>query len=97
MFPRIRVFCDEFGWGGFLVVCFRYKISPNQENNICCGEKGGPNATFNLFFLGLGWPWGWGVRRFHDARSIFSSKYVFEPSILCYVSNTLIVSTEVYT
>ena len=19
--------------------------------------KSGPNATFNLFFLGLGWPW----------------------------------------
>ena len=35
--------------------------------------KSGPNATFNLIFLGLGWPWGWGARRFHDNVYIFSN------------------------
>ena len=42
---------------GFLVVCFLYKINSNPRKTICCGEKSGPNATFNLnlFFLGLGW------------------------------------------
>ena len=25
--------------------------------NIFCGKKVAPNATFNLFFLGWGWPW----------------------------------------
>ena len=35
--------------------------------------KSGPNATFNLIFLGLGWPWGWGVRRFHDITYMFSN------------------------
>ena len=26
--------------------------------------KSGPDATFNVNFIGFGWPFGWGVRRF---------------------------------
>ena len=56
----IRVFCGEFGWVRFLVVYFPYKTNLDPRKMICCGKKW-PNATFNLIFLGLGWPW---VREF---------------------------------
>ena len=46
--------CGEFGWVGLLVVYFPHKINPNSRKNICCGTKGGPNVTFDLIFLGLG-------------------------------------------
>ena len=45
----------ECGWVGFLTVCFPYKSIPAYEK-IAVGKRG-PNATFDLFFLGLGWPW----------------------------------------
>ena len=32
------------------------KPIPSQEKIFAVG-KSGPNATFNLFFLGSGWPW----------------------------------------
>ena len=48
--------CGEFGWVRFLVVCFLYKTNPNPRKIIAVG-KSGPFANFNLFFLGLGWPW----------------------------------------
>ena len=48
--------CREFGWVGFLAVCFLYEINPNPRKKVAAA-KGGPNATFNLIFLGLGWPW----------------------------------------
>ena len=51
---------------GFIVVCFLYKINPNPPKFICCGEKSGPNATFDLIFHRVGLALGWGVRRFHN-------------------------------
>ena len=51
-----RVFCGEFGWVGFLVVCFLCKTNPNSRKMFAVG-KSGPNATFHLIFRGLGWPW----------------------------------------
>ena len=45
------------GWVRFLVVCFSYiKPIPTHETSFAVG-KSGPNATLNLFFVGLGWPW----------------------------------------
>ena len=44
---------------GSLAVCFLHKINPNpRKKEKCWGKKvpGSPNATFNLFFLGLAWP-----------------------------------------
>ena len=38
-FINRRMFCGEFDWVRFLVVCFLYKTSPNPRNNICCGKK----------------------------------------------------------
>ena len=59
--------CGEFGWVGFLVVCFLYKINPHpHEKLFAVGEKVAQMQLFNLFFLGLGWPWVGGVRRFHN-------------------------------
>ena len=46
----IGVFAENLAGLG-LLSCVSYIKS------ICCGEKSGPNATFNLFFLGSGWPW----------------------------------------
>ena len=43
----------EFGWVGFLVVCFLYKINLNPRKIICCGKKW-PIATFSFYFS-LGW------------------------------------------
>ena len=37
-----------------------YSVTKNQSQptkNYWLWEKTSPNATFNLFFLGLGWPW----------------------------------------
>ena len=52
-----RVFAEkEFGWARFLVVCSYIKPIPTHEKLFVVG-KSGPNATFNLSFLGLGWPW----------------------------------------
>ena len=42
---------------GFLVVCFLYKTNPKPTKKKLRCEKVGQNATFNLIFLGLGWPW----------------------------------------
>ena len=55
----IRVFADNLVGLGFFVVCFLHENNPNPRKIIRCGgkKKGGPIATFNLFFLGLGWPW----------------------------------------
>ena len=54
------------------MVCFHYKINPNPRKNICCGKKW-PNATFNLIFLGLGWPW---VGEFVGSIISVESEYV---------------------
>ena len=47
----------EFGWVGFLVVCFLYKTNPNPRKKVFTAGKSGPNATLNPILLGLGWPW----------------------------------------
>ena len=52
-----RVFADDFGWVGFLVVCLLYKTNPNPRKKIFAVGKSGPRASLNLIFLGLGWPW----------------------------------------
>ena len=33
------------------------KLIPTNELLFCCKGKSGPNATFNLIFPELGWPW----------------------------------------
>ena len=63
MYPgNSRVLCPEFGWVRFLLdffVCTPYmKSIPTHEKLFAVGNSG-PNATFNLIFLGLGWPLGW--------------------------------------
>ena len=46
-----RVFAEKLvGLGVLCSVSYRY-IKPIPTH-----EKSGPNATFHLFFLGLGWP-----------------------------------------
>ena len=47
----------EFGWVEFLVVCFLYKLKYQPTKKYLLWEKVAQNATFNLIFLGLGWPW----------------------------------------
>ena len=41
---------------GFLWSVSYVKPIPTHEKLFAVG-KSGPNATLNLFFLGLGWPW----------------------------------------
>ena len=55
--PRLQGFCGEMGWVEFLVVCLRYKISPNPRKNVCCGKKWPNLPLFNLIFVGRVWPW----------------------------------------
>ena len=52
----IRVFAEKFllGWVSSLFPI--YVINPNHQKSFAVG-KSGPNAKFNLIFLGLGWPW----------------------------------------
>ena len=52
--PYIRAFSENLIGLGFLVVCSY--IKPTHEKIFAVG-KSGPDATFDLFFLGLGWPW----------------------------------------
>ena len=49
-------FWGNFGRVRFPVVCLLYKVNPNPRNIFFVG-KNGPNATFILILLGLGWPW----------------------------------------
>ena len=67
--------CGEFDWVRSLVACFLYKTNPNPRKNICCGKKSGPNATFSLFFLGLGWPWVGEFDGFMLIFVLFSTQY----------------------
>ena len=41
---------------GFLQSVSYTKSIPTHEKFAAVGKKSGPNATFDLFFLGLGWP-----------------------------------------
>ena len=51
-----RVFAEYFGWVGFLQSVSYIKPILTHEKLFAVG-KSRPNTTFNLFFLGLGWPW----------------------------------------
>ena len=73
----IKVFAEKFGWVGFVVVCFPYKINPKPTKRYLLWEKSGPNATFNLIFLGLGCPW---VGDFVGFIKIFKCIHVFQPN-----------------
>ena len=57
MAPRYRVADNLVGLGFLNEICFLYKTNLKPTENSLLWEKRGPNATFNLFFLGLGWPW----------------------------------------
>ena len=57
VFVSYQGVCGEFGWVGFLVVCFPYETNLNIRKIIYSGKKVAQNATFNLIFLGFGWPW----------------------------------------
>ena len=61
---NIKAFAENLPGLGFLVVCFLYKANPSPR--LFAVGKSGPNAAFNLIFLGLGLALGWGVRRFHS-------------------------------
>ena len=81
-FARVlhQLVCEQFRCVGFLVVFFLDK-SPSQptKNYLLWETKSGPNATFDFIFLGLGWPLGWGVRRFHNNIFMFQ---IFQPKRL---------------
>ena len=68
------VFAGNFFWFGW-VSCSLFPIQnqsqPTKSN--LPWEKSGPNATFNLFFVGFGWPW---VGGFVGFIMIFTS-YMF--------------------
>ena len=51
-----RVLPDNLVGLGFLYSVSYVKSFPTHEKIIAVG-KSGPNATFSVFFLGLGWPW----------------------------------------
>ena len=60
---------------GFL--CFLHETNPNPRKAICCGkkwEKVAQNATFDLIFLGLGWPWVGGFDGFIIIFTCFSTR-----------------------
>ena len=55
--PRLttRLFADNFAGLGFLQSVSYIKSIPTHDKIFAVG-KSGPTATFNLNFLGLGWP-----------------------------------------
>ena len=64
--------CGEFGWVGFLVVCFLYKINSNLSGKYLLWEKVAQIPPLTSFFLG----WvglRWGVRRFHNNVCMLSN------------------------
>ena len=69
---NIRVFAEKFGWVGFLVVCFLYKINRNPREIIFWGKKG-HKCHFLTYFSWVGLALGWGVRRFHNNICMFSN------------------------
>ena len=50
-----RVFADNLVGLGFSSVSYIKPILTHEK--LFAVGKSGPNATFNLIFLGLGWPW----------------------------------------
>ena len=55
--PAIRVFAENLVGLGFLSSVSYIKAIPTDKKKKSFVRRSGPNATFNLFFLGLGWPW----------------------------------------
>ena len=52
----VGVFAENLVGIGFLYSVSYIKSIPTHEKLFAVG-KSGPNSTFNLIFLGLGWPW----------------------------------------
>ena len=50
------MFAKNLVASGFLYSVSYIKAIPTHEKIFAVGKRG-PNATFNLFFLGLGWHW----------------------------------------
>ena len=71
-----RVLAEKLVELGSLQSVSYMKSIPTHEK-LFAEEKSGPNATFNLIFLGLGWPW---VGEF--VGFIVISVYVFQPNII---------------
>ena len=71
------MFAENLVGFGFLYSVSYIKSIPTHEILFAVG-KSGPNATFDLIFLGLGWSWvelvlGWGVRWFRYHFYMFSN------------------------
>ena len=67
------------GWV-FVVVCSLDKTTPNPRENICCGKNRPKMPRLTVFFFGLGWPLGWGVRRSYNNFGMFSNATEFGKS-----------------
>ena len=52
-----RVLAENLVGLVFLCSVSLYKTNPTPRKIVCCGKKVARNAPFNLYFLGLGWPW----------------------------------------
>ena len=82
----IRVFAENLIGLGFLQSVSYIAPIPTHEKMFAVGKRG-PNATFNLFFLGvIGLVLGWGVRRFHNNTYMFS-----QPNRIRKIANTLFI------
>ena len=58
MYSRHRAFEENLVGLGLLVVYFLYEINPDPRRKKMLWEKVVQLfVTFNLIFLGLGWPW----------------------------------------
>ena len=70
------VFAENLVGLGLLHSVSYIKSIPTHENYLLW-KKSGPNATFNLFFLGLGWSW---VGEFVGFITRIICLYVFNPT-----------------
>ena len=78
----------EFGWVGFLAVCFPYKIIQTHEKMFAVG-KSGPNATFDLFFA-VG-----DFRQFQNIIYVFSKLLITESAYkLRFLPNSVCASSR---
>ena len=83
------MFGERIWLGWFFCKSVSYvKSIPTHEKKIAVG-KSGPHATFNLFFLGLGWPW---VGEFDGFIIIFIC-FATQHNVVWYIANTVIAST----
>ena len=68
-----RAFAGNLAGLGFLQSVSYIKSIPSHEQVFAVVGKSGPNANFNLFFLGLGWPWVGEFVGFHNDNYVFSN------------------------